>query len=96
MLVLGSALRAAMPLPPMKPPLKPSISHRRVSMMLSTTGSISGWPAASAARKRAPLLAGAGGARAAGVCAAAASGSTASPRNPPATMPAPFRNPRLP
>ena len=61
MLVLGRALRAAMPLPPMKPPLKPSISQSRASMMLSTTGSIIGVPAASAARNRAPLLAGAGG-----------------------------------
>jgi len=40
MLVLGTAFLAAIPLPPMKPPLNPSISHSRASMMLSTTGSI--------------------------------------------------------
>jgi len=55
MLVLGRAFLAAIPLPPMNPPLKPSISHSRASMMLSTTGRIRGWPEASAARKRARL-----------------------------------------
>ena len=56
MLVFGKAFLAAMPLPPMNPPWNPSNSHNRASMMLSTTGSISGWPVARAARNRAPLL----------------------------------------
>ena len=60
MLVFGNAFLAAMPLPPMNPPWKPSNSHNRASMMLSTTGSSSGWPVARAARNRAPLLVDAG------------------------------------
>src|SRR6185369_13244028 len=95
MLVLGSALRAAIPLPPMKPPLKPSSSQRRASMMLSTTGSIIGLPPAIAARNRAPLLAVAGCVPPGRAWASAVAGSTASPTRPPATSPAPTRNPRL-
>src|SRR5262245_23868260 len=98
MLVLGSAFRAAMPLPPRKPALKPSISAKRVNMMLSVTGSTTGSPLAIAARRRAPLLIDGDGA--AGLapprCAAASAGDRIdAPRTPPAANPASLMNPRL-
>jgi hypothetical protein len=63
--------------------------------MLSTTGSIIGLPAASAARNRAPLLSAAAAAVPAPVCASAVLGRTASLTRLPAISPAPARNPRL-